>query len=184
MAVSLIFLLFHFDPRSGPMLMSADGSRTPYCTVTTVSIFPFHCLSVLLAKMQNKATYRLFFFKLEYSCFTMLCQFLLYGKVNQLYVYICPLFFGFPSHLGHHRALSRVPCAIQQVLISYLFYTQQGIYVNPNLPIYPTPLSRLGIHTFVLYFCVSISALQTGSSVPFFQVPHTCINIRYLFFSF
>ena len=33
-------------------------------------------------------------------------QFLLYSKVNQLYAYICPLCFGFPSHLGHHRALS------------------------------------------------------------------------------
>ena len=27
---------------------------------------------------------------------------------------------------------------IQQVLISYLFYTYQCIYVNPNLPIHPT----------------------------------------------
>ena len=27
---------------------------------------------------------------LEYKCFTMLCQFLLYNKVNQLYVYIYP----------------------------------------------------------------------------------------------
>ena len=27
---------------------------------------------------------------LEYNCFTVLCQFLLYNKVNQLYVYICP----------------------------------------------------------------------------------------------
>ena len=31
-------------------------------------------------------------------------------------------FFGFPSHLGHHRAPSGVPCAIQSVLLSYLFY--------------------------------------------------------------
>ena len=31
--------------------------------------------------------------------------------------------FGFPSHSGHHSVLSRVPCAIQYVLISYLFYT-------------------------------------------------------------
>ena len=46
----------------------------------------------------------------------MLCQFLLYSKVNQLYIYTYPLFFGFPSHLGHHRTLRRVPCAIQQVL--------------------------------------------------------------------
>ena len=41
------------------------------------------------------------------------CQFLLYSEVNQLYLYIHPLFFRFPSHLGHHSALSRVPCAIQ-----------------------------------------------------------------------
>ena len=68
----------------------------------------------------------------------MLCQFLLYSKVNQLYRYISPLSFGFPS-LGHHRALSRVPCVKQWVLISYLFYTQQCMYVSPNLPIHPTP---------------------------------------------
>ena len=36
-------------------------------------------------------------------------KFLTYSKVNQLYVYIHSLFFGFASHLGHHRALSRVP---------------------------------------------------------------------------
>ena len=34
-----------------------------------------------------------------------------------------PLFFGFPSHIDHHRALSSVPCAIQYVPISYLFCT-------------------------------------------------------------
>ena len=52
----------------------------------------------------------------------MLCQFLLYSKMNQLYIYIYPVFFGLPSHLGHHRALNRVPCAIEQVLISCLFF--------------------------------------------------------------
>ena len=63
---------------------------------------------------------------------------------------------------------------IQQVLISHPFYIHQCIHVNPSLPIHhttaPTPplLSPLGVHTFVLYICVSISALQTGSSVPFF----------------
>ena len=37
---------------------------------------------------------------------------------------MCPLSFGIPSHSGHHSALGQVPCAIQSVLISYLFYTQ------------------------------------------------------------
>ena len=34
----------------------------------------------------------------------------------------------------------------------------------------PSPLSPLGVCTFVLYICVSISALQTSSSVSFFQI--------------
>ena len=29
--------------------------------------------------------------------------------------------------------LSRVPCAMQQVLVDYMFYVQQSVYVNPNL---------------------------------------------------
>ena len=51
----------------------------------------------------------------------MLCQFLLYSKENLLYTYIYPLFSRFLSHIGHHRVLSRVSCAIQYVLISCLF---------------------------------------------------------------
>ena len=108
----------------------------------------------------------------------MMCQFLLYSKVNQLYIYIHPLFFGFPSHLGHHRALSRVPCAIQQVLISYLFYTQyqQCIYVNPNLPIHPTLVS-------VVYICQFQSP---NSSHPRFppQYPYVCSLYLCLYFCF
>ena len=42
--------------------------------------------------------------------------------MNQLFIYTHPLFFGFASHLGHHRALSRVPYASQYILISHLFY--------------------------------------------------------------
>ena len=75
--------------------------------------------------------------------------------------------FKFSSHLGHQRAPSRVPCAVQQVLISYVFYTQQCIYVNPNLPIHPTlPSFPLGIHTFFslrlcLYFCFANKIIYT-----------------------
>ena len=53
---------------------------------------------------------------LEYNCFTMVCQFLLYNKVNQLYIYICshissllhlpPSHPPYPSPLGGHKALS------------------------------------------------------------------------------
>ena len=48
----------------------------------------------------------LFFFLtslLEYNCFTMVCQFLLYNKVNQLYIYIMsPYLFPLRSLVSHH----------------------------------------------------------------------------------
>ena len=113
-----------------------------------------------------------FIFLLEYRCFTILCQFLLYNKVNQLYVYIYPFFLGFPSHLGHHRVLSRVPCAIQQVLISYLFYTQcqQCIYVNPKLPIHPPPCPFcLGIDVWSLHLCLSFCFVNKIVYTSFFR---------------
>ena len=83
------------------------------------------------------------------------CWFLLYSKVNQLYLCIYPIFFGCPSHSDHHKALSRVPCAIQYVLLSFLFYTYSIVYIcqsqSPNSSYPPFPL---GIHTFVLYVCL------------------------------
>ena len=47
----------------------------------------------------------------------------MYSKVNPLYTYICPLSFRFYSYVGHYRLLSRLPCVVQWVLTSYLFYT-------------------------------------------------------------
>ena len=84
----------------------------------------------------------------------MLCQFQVYSKVNQLYIYIYPLY-QILSHIGHYRVLSRVPCAIQQVLMSYLFYIQQCVYVSPNLPIYPSPpypLLTISLFSIFLFF--------------------------------
>ena len=80
----------------------------------------------------------------------MLCQFVQYSEVNQIYIYICI------SPLCHHRVLNRVPCAIQQVLTGYLFYTfytQQRLDVNSNLPIHPTPLPSLVFICLCSYFC-------------------------------
>ena len=54
---------------------------------------------------------------MEYSCLSM---FLLYSKVNQLYVYV--YLFGFPSHLGHHKALSRVPCCYSVGFLLVLYF--------------------------------------------------------------
>ena len=136
----------------------------------------------------------------------MLYQFLLYSKVNQLYVcvyvcvcvcvciYVCiyiyiyiylhPLLFGSASHSGHHRALSGVPFAIQRFsLVVCLMHN--SVYMSiPISQLIPPLFLLLGVHTFVLCIRVSISALQMGSPVPFFQIPHTCVSIQYLFFLF
>ena len=124
-----------------------------------------------ISSRKKKIAFLIFFswFLLAYICFTMLFQSLLFSKVHQPYIYIYPLFFGFLFHLGHHRALSGVHCALQQVL-SYLCDTQYYIYiyVSPTLAIHHTPFSCLGNHNFVLYICVSVSALHISSSLTFF----------------
>ena len=89
---------------------------------------------------------------------------------------------GFSFHLGHHKAPTRVPYAIQQAFTSYLSNAQQCIHVNLNIPVYSMPLSPLGVHILALYICISITALQISSSVLFFQIPYICINIAYMLY--
>ena len=38
-------------------------------------------------------------------------------------------------------------------------------------------------HKFVFYICISIPALERGSSGLFFYISNVCVNIQYLFFS-
>ena len=65
--------------------------------------------------------------------------------MNKLYIYIYPLFFKFPPHLIHHRALSRAPCVIQQVLNGI-----NGVHMSiPILQFIPAPL--LPWHPCLLY---------------------------------
>ena len=50
----------------------------------------------------------------------MLCQFRVYHKGIRLYIHMYLSFSKFFSHVCYDRILSRVPCAIQQVLAIYL----------------------------------------------------------------
>ena len=58
------------------------------------------------------------------------------------------------------------------------------MYRGPSQSPNSSQLSALGVHTFVLYVCVSISTLHIRSSVPFFCIPHVSVNIQYMLFSF
>ena len=98
-----------------------------------------------------------------YSCFAMLCKFMLIRNVNQLFTY--PLFSGFPSHLGRHGAFSRVLCAIHTyilyiVSIVCICMYRCIVYVKPNLAIpshHPSPSCYPYICSLCLclYFCLA-----------------------------
>ena len=96
--------------------------------------------------------------------------FLLYSEVNQLYVYIsfsCP---PHPTHLGHHRAPIRAPCSFPLAIDSThsSVYTSIPISKFIPLPFLPNPVSTCVCSPHLCLY----SALQIGSSVPFFQIAH------------
>ena len=97
--LSLYFLRWKNDPRAFQCLLSAPCSRF---WLPGALLFFFFLIKICI--------------NFYWNIFTMLCQFLLYRKMNLLHVYYIPPFL-FPSHIGHQRALSRVPCAIQEILI-------------------------------------------------------------------
>ena len=95
--------------------------------------------------------------------------------------YVYCFLVSFPFRSPKSTEWSSLPCAVWKALINYLSYTQQYIYVNPDLPTYPTTPSHYGIEKLVLYICVSISAFQISASVPLFQIPYIS-DIQHQFF--
>ena len=76
----------------------------------------------------------------------------------------------FSSRSPQPRNRTRISC-ITGILhhLSYLFHTQYQQYINvgPNHPIYPTLLSRLGVHTFVLLQSVFLQGIISPICLPF-----------------
>ena len=81
-----------------------------------------------------------------------------------------PSYPSLPSRSPQSTELSslRYTAGFQQVPTSCMFYTWQYTDVNPSVPGPPTLPFLCCVHMFILYICVSILALQIGSSVPFF----------------
>ena len=114
-------------------LGSQDSSVLAH-PVTSLSSTSIHIIFLFLSLL-----FLIYFFVLYWSkVYLQSYQFQVYSKVIQLYIYICinTYLFRFLSHIGQDRVLSRVPYAIQQVLVDYLFYVQQCVYVNPKLLIW------------------------------------------------
>ena len=104
----------------------------------------------------------------------MVCQFLLYNKVNQLYIYICPhvssLLHLPPSHpphptpLGGHKAPSWSPCAMRLLPTSDLFYVWSRIYVHAMARFYPgVAFEKIVMIELNLCFCPLSDTAQNYS---------------------
>ena len=142
--------------------------------------------------------YDIFFLKttlLEYNCFTMLCQFLLQHKKNQLYVYIYP---HIPSLLHLPPTLHIPPLYVitkhqadLPVLGNYfplaIYFTFASVYMSVLLsdfvPAYPSPSPCPQVHSLHLHL-YSCPAPRFITTILFFQIPYICVSIWYLFFSF
>ena len=122
------------------------------------------CIFVDLRISRINRTFTFFLsFLLAFSCFTT--QFLSYSKVNQLYMYVWPLFFRFFSRIGRYRALNRAPCAVFSLVLYFVYKISNvciSVAVSPAVP--PPPWCP---HV-CSYICVSISVLQMRSSIPCF----------------
>ena len=69
-----------------------------------------------------------------------------------VYMYIFRLF----SLICYNKVLSTVPCAIQLVFVSYLFYIQQYVYINLKQIICPSTLNPMvTINLFCISGCLS-----------------------------
>ena len=118
--------------------------------------------------------------------FAMLCCFLPNVNMNQSQAYVCPLPLEPPSHPHPHPTppgCHRAP-ACYTATSHWLSMVHTGVYVYQCYSLRSSHLSfPVCIHKCVLYVCISTAALQTGSSVPFFEIPYIYMLIYNICFS-
>ena len=127
---------------------------------------------------------------LECNCFTMLFQFLLYNKVNQLYIYIYPHISSLlclPPTLSiphlqvvtNHQADLPVLCGCFPLVI---YFTFGSVYMSMPLshfvPAYTSRCPQVHSLHLCLYSCPAPRFLRP---IFFFQIPYICVSIWYFF---
>ena len=125
---------------------------------------------------------------LEYNCFTMVCQLLLYNKVNQLYIYIPP----------HVSSLLHVPIPLLQVVTKHradlpvlcgcfplaIYFTFGSVYMSMPLSQSQLTLPTPRVLKSILYVSVYIPVLPLGSSEPFFFFLDSIYMCQHTVFAF
>ena len=150
----------------------------------TICIFTsdFSCIAFFLTSL------------LEYNCFTVLCQFLLYNKVNQLYIYIYPdissLLVSLPPSLSHPSMWSQ---STELISLCYAAASHQPsilhlvVHICPCHSLTSSQLTLPSPHVLksILYICIFIPVLSLGSSEPFFLFLDSIYMCQHtVFFSF
>ena len=121
---------------------------------------------------------------LEYNCFTMVCQFPLYNKVNQLYIQIYPNISSllslpptpasYPSRWTQSMELISLcyAAASHQLSISHLvvYICPCHSLTSPQLTLPPPCVLKS-----ILYVCIFIPVLHLGSSEPFLFFDSICV---------
>ena len=122
---------------------------------------------------------------LGYNCFTMVCQFLLYNKVNQLYIYIYPHIFSLLP-LPPTLPIPALP-VLRNCFPLVICLTFGSVYMSMPLshyvPSYPSPSPCPQVHSLCLRL-YSCPAPRFCRNFFFFNIPYICVNMWYLFFSF
>ena len=131
---------------------------------------------------------------LEYNCYKMVCYFLLFNKMNQLYIHIYPHISSL-LRLPHtipitplqmvtkHRADLPVLCGCFPLAI---YFTFCSVYMSMPLSHFirayiPLPVSS---RPFSMSSSLFLYCPQVLQNFFFFQIPYICVSIRHLFFSF
>ena len=130
-------------------------------------LFCFNFSCVLQRAGGNYYSFQLIFIGVQ-LLHNVVLLFAIQKSESAIHVYIYLLFFGFPFHLCHDRALRRVPSALLYQRFSLAIYFMQSIAQSvPISQFIPISSSVLGNYQFVPYVCDSISALQISLSIPF-----------------
>ena len=131
----------------------------------------------------NRDLFFLLTSSLEYNCFTMVCYFMLYNKVNHLFIYIYPHISSFLclpptlpipplSVVTKHRADLPVLCGCFPLAICFTF---GSVYMSMPLshfaPAYPSPSLCPQAHSLHmrLYSCPALRFFKTSLFVYFFR---------------
>ena len=116
-----------------------------------------------------------FLILLEYNCFTELCYFLLYNKVNQLYadvyahistlLHLPPTLLIPPLYVvAKHRADLPVPCSCFPLAIYFTFGSvYKSVPLSHFIPAYPSPCPCPQVHSLRLciYSCPAPRFIKT-----------------------